>query len=279
MTTPKNSAPQIKAATNNEGGNPISKIFAALAIVIAAAAGYIIYIFILGSPANFEDGNPENHPINMLGTIHKGGIAIVPILIALNILVILIAVERFITLSQAAGKGNAAGFIKTIRGFLSNNNVEDAMRACDKQKGSLANVVKSGLGRYQVLNADNAMDKDAKVAALEKELEEATSLELPMMGKNMSVLSTCASIGTLVGLIGTVFGMIKAFSALANAGAPDTAALAVGISEALINTALGIICSTLSIIFYNILTNRVDSMTYSMDEAGYSIVGQFQAQK
>ncbi len=153
------------------------------------------------------------------------------------------------------------------------------MKACDAQQGSLANVVKTGLDRYKELNSSKDMDKDAKVAALEKELEEATSLELPMMSKNMSIISTCASIGTLVGLIGTVFGMIKAFSALANAGAPDTAALAIGISEALINTALGIICSALAIVCYNYFTNKIDAMTYSMDEAGYSIVGQFQSQK
>jgi len=111
----------------------------------------------------------------------------------------------------------------------------------------------------------------------EKELEEATSLELPMLSKNLVIVSTCASIGTLIGLIGTVFGMIRAFAALANSGAPDTAALATGISEALVNTAFGIIGSTLAIISYNYFTNRIDGMTHSMDEAGYSIVSNFQA--
>jgi biopolymer transport protein ExbB len=280
MTTPKNNAPTVQKVANEASSSSLTKIFAALAIVVALASGYLIYIFILGSPANFEGGDPyAGHPHNMLGTIHKGGIAIVPILIALNILVILIAIERFITLQKTSGKASAASFIKNIRTYLSNNKIDEAMAACDEQQGSLANVVKTGLGRYAVLNADNHLDKNAKVAALEKELEEATSLELPMMSKNMSILSTSASIGTLVGLIGTVIGMIKAFSALANAGAPDTAALAIGISEALINTALGIICSTLAIIAYNVFTNKIDAMTYSMDEAGYSIVGQFQAQK
>ena len=111
-------------------------------------------------------------------------------------MVILISIERFITLSKSSGKASAANFIKNIRTYLSDNKIEEASKACDKQQGSLANVVKTGLGRYATLNADNSLDKDAKVAALEKELEEATSLELPMMSKNMSILSTCASVGT-----------------------------------------------------------------------------------
>ena len=84
--------------------------------------------------------------------------------------------------------------------------------------------------------------------------------------------STCATIATLFGLIGTVFGMIRSFAALANAGAPDTTALATGISEALINTAIGIISSVVGIIMYNYFSTRVDAITYSMDEAGFSIV-------
>ncbi|MCC7297242.1 MAG: MotA/TolQ/ExbB proton channel family protein, partial [Bacteroidia bacterium] len=154
---------------------------------------------------------------------------------------------------------------------------DEAIAACDKQKGSLANVVRSGLGRYKMAAHDKVLTKDEKVAAIEKELEEATGLELPMLSKNLVIISTCASIGVLVGLIGTVFGMIRAFAALANTGAPDTAALATGISEALVNTAFGIIASTLAVIFYNYFSNRIDSMTYSMDEASYSVVSDFQA--
>ena len=107
---------------------------------------------------------------------------------------------------------------------------------------------------------------------LKKELEEATALELPMLGKNLSILSTSASIGTLIGLIGTVVGMIRAFAALAVAGQPDTAALATGISEALVNTMVGIISSTFAIILYNFFSTKIDALTYSMDEAGFSIM-------
>jgi biopolymer transport protein ExbB len=98
-----------------------------------------------------------------------------------------------------------------------------------------------------------------------------------MLSKNMVVISTLASIGTLAGLIGTVVGMIRAFAALSAAGAPDTHALATGISEALVNTLVGILTSALAIIFYNYFSNRIDQITYAMDEAGFSIIQEFQS--
>jgi biopolymer transport protein ExbB len=79
----------------------------------------------------------------------------------------------------------------------------------------------------------------------------------------------------LIGLIGTVLGMIRAFGALATAGAPDALALATGISEALVNTALGISGSTLALIFFNYYQTRVDSMTFKIDEAGFSLAQTF----
>ena len=229
--------------TNNNtksGSSPLMAYFSGLAILFAIAAGYSIYIFLLGNPANFEDGDvAKGHPLGLLGIIYRGGIAIVPLLIAVNITVILIAIERFITLSAASGRGNATEFVRSMQGLLAKNDIDGAIAACDKQRGSLANVVRSGLTRYKVVAAKTDLDRDEKKAAIEKELEEATSLELPMLSKNLVIVSTCASIGTLIGLIGTVFGMIRAFAALANSGAPDTAALATGISEALVNTAFG----------------------------------------
>lgn len=264
-------------STKQSGNSALMGWFAAGAIIFAFAMGVIIYLYLMGNPANFEDGDVlKGHPKNILGIIHRGGF-IVPILVGINIMVLLFTIERFLTLSNANGKGNVTSFIKRVRELLASNRVDEAIEACDKQKGSLANVVRSGLTRYKVAAGDKKLTKEEKVAAIQKELEEATGLELPMLSKNLVIISTCSSIGVLVGLIGTVFGMIRAFAALANTGAPDTAALATGISEALVNTAFGIIASTLAVIAYNYFSSRIDSMTYSMDEAGYSIVSDFQA--
>ena len=71
--------------------------------------------------------------------------------------------------------------------------------------------------------------------------------------------------------------MIRSFAAMANAGAPDSVALSTGISEALINTAFGITGSTIAIIMYNFFSTKVDTMTYSIDEAAFTIVQDFSA--
>ena len=243
-------------------------------IIAAIAIGWALYLFVLGNGSNFEEGDNSKHPLNIMGIMFKGGI-IVPFLIAVNLIVISFTIERFITLGKVKGTGSVEGFIRNIRNLISNNQVNEAIAECDKQKGSIANVVRSGLGEHERVQNDGSMDKERKIAAIQKGLEEATALELPMMSKNLVILSTCASIAVLIGLIGTVVGMIRAFSAMAQAGAPDTVALATGISEALVNTFFGILGSTLAIILYNYFSSKVDGLTYAIDEAGYSIVQTF----
>jgi biopolymer transport protein ExbB len=99
-----------------------------------------------------------------------------------------------------------------------------------------------------------------------------------MLEQNLTIIATLVSIGTLTGLLGTVVGMIKAFAELANnGGGTNTGALSAAISEALVNTALGISTSALSIVMYNVFTSKIDNLTYAIDETGFSIVQTFAA--
>jgi biopolymer transport protein ExbB len=273
--TTKQSLPMSSNSKSVESG--IGAFFAASVILTSIVVSTLVYLFVMGDPSHFEGGDPVNghpHPGDILGIVYKGGF-IVPILMSIVVIIIAFSIERFITITKAKGSGRLNVFIRNLQNMLNNNQIETAVAECDKQKGSLANVMKAGLQRYRILQNDNTMDKDQKVVAMQKELEEATSLELPMLSKNLVIISTCASIATLVGLIGPVLGMIKAFSALAQAGAPDAVALANGISEALINTALGITGSTVAIIMYNYFTTQIDSLTYKIDESGFSLVQTF----
>lgn len=262
-------------STQKSQESSLKSLFSLMVIPLAIGVSYLIYFLILGHSTNFEGGNNENHPINTLGTIYKGGWAIVPILISTLIIIVTFSIERFITLAKANGKGRVEAFIRNTRKLLSEGQIDQAIAGCDAQQGSVANVIKSGLTKYKYVAANEGMDKESKILAIQKELEEATSLELPMLSKNLVIISTLASIATLLGLIGTVLGMIKAFSALAQAGAPDATALATGISEALINTALGIGGSAIAIIMYNYFSSKIDGLTYSIDEAGFSVVQTF----
>ncbi|NWF50410.1 MAG: MotA/TolQ/ExbB proton channel family protein [Ignavibacteriaceae bacterium] len=249
-----------------------------IAIPMVFVVAFFVYFYIMGNPQNFQGGNPANHPLpgNYLGIVYKGGI-IVPVLMGLLLMVLTFVVERFIIITKAKGKGRVADFIVDVHKFLSKNEIQKAKDSCDVQKGSVANVVKAGLIKYEEMAGKQDMNKDQKMVAIKQEFEEATSLELPMLEKNLVILATNASIATLIGLLGTVLGMIKAFAALATAGAPDAIALANGISEALINTALGIATSAIAIITYNYFTTQIDKLTYSIDEAGVAIVQNFAA--
>lgn len=263
--------------SKQKSSSGFQSVFASLSILVCIGVGIIIYKFILGNPAHFD---AEGHPKagDYLGMMYKGGF-IVPILMAIFLIIVTFSVERLLTIARAKGKGATEGFIRNIKGLIAADKYDEAIAACDKQQGSLANVVRAGVEKLKHIQGDNSLDKESKVAAIQKEIEEATALELPMLSKNLSVISTCASIATLWGLIGTVLGMIRSFAAMSQAGAPDTTALATGISEALINTALGISGSVVGIIMYNYFTNKIDAITFSMDEAGFTIVQSVSAHK
>jgi len=263
--------------SNKKTSGGFSSLVASITIVIALIIGILVYKFIFGDPSNFVNGDPTLEPVegNIMGIVYKGGM-IVPFLVAVNITVLIFSIERFITLAKGKGKGNVNNFVLKVKSLLEAKDIKGAIAECDKQRGSLANVVRAGLEKYEHVQNSSELDKEQKLELIKKELEEATALELPMMSKNLVVISTCASIGTLIGLIGTVLGMIRSFAAMSQ-GAPDTAQLATGISEALINTFLGIFASTLAIIMYNFFSTKIDQMTYSMDEASFTIVQNFSA--
>ena len=254
----------------------LQNAFATSAILIAFIVAYILFTQVMGNPVNFEGGNPKGAALegNYLGIIYKGGY-IVPILMTCVLTLIIFIFERTITLSRAKGKGRLNTFVSQLQSLLAQDKIEEALAACDKQKGSLANVMKAGLARYRDLQNDKALEKDQKILSIQKSFEEATALELPMLSKNMVIFSTLASISVLIGLIGTVLGMIRAFAALAQSGAPDALALATGISEALVNTAFGITGSTLSIIAFNYFSSTIDGYTFKIDEAGFSLTQNF----
>jgi len=187
------------------------------------------------------------------------------------------SLERYFTINKAGGKGSAVKFVETIKANLAKSDINSAISECDRFEGSIASVSRAALLKYQMLEKDTTMTKEQKLLDITKNIEEATSLELPSLEQNLPILATISSIATMMGLLGTVLGMIRSFAAMANAGAPDSVALSTGISEALINTAFGIGTGALAVIMYNYYTTKIDKLTYSIDEAGYSIVQTFAA--
>ncbi|RRJ91142.1 MotA/TolQ/ExbB proton channel family protein [Flavobacterium macacae] len=267
------------ANVEKKAGSKSSNVFAGLTILICLIIGFIVWKFVMGNPNNFQGGNPENSPLegNILGMVYHGG-PIVAILMGLLLMTFVFSIERLIVIGKASGNGDVEKFVAKVQSLVKNGEMEVAMAECDKQQGSVANAIKAGLLKYKEVKAEG-FDSEKASEIIQHEIEQATSLEMPVLEKNMTVISTLVSLGTLVGLIGTVSGMIKAFAGLATSGTPDQAQLANGISEALINTMMGISTSAFAIIAYNYFTSKIDTLTYFIDEAGFTITQAYRRAK
>ena len=281
-TAPK-SAPKVKKESQGFQG-----IKAGWAVIVACAViAVCIYLFVFGSAGNFKGdiGAPfacmsdaeAMEPAGLVGTVYMGGF-VVPIIWTLCFTVIAFAIERFFAIRNAYGRTSLVKFVAEIKKALEANDIAKANKLCDAQRGSVANVVRATLRKYAEMEQNTILTKEQKILAIQKELEEATALEMPMMQENLPIIGTIVTLGTLTGLFGTVLGMIKSFSAMsAGDGGADSSALATGISEALVNTASGIATGALAVISYNYYTNKIDRLTFSLDEVGFSIVQTFSA--
>lgn len=271
----------VKATTSVQAKKS-SNIISLLAPIICIIMGYVIWRFLIGGDHNFTQPDPKGGfwpkqvgPKGDLARMYEGGI-IVPILIGCFLIVLTFVIERWLTVSKANGTGSNADFIRKVQFYLADKKIDAAIAECDKQKGSVGNVMKAGLRKYKAMITDSELTTEQKVLAIQKEVEEATALELPMLEKNLVFLSTLASVSTLIGLLGTVVGMIRAFSNLGESGGGEAAReLSKGIAEALYNTALGIGTSAFAIITYNIFTTKIDGITYGIDESGFTLTQSF----
>ena len=270
-TSVSNTAKSTSKSTSSKSSNTM--MMNLIIVVICVAIAHLIFHLVFST--QFLDA--EKHKAkNLMGTMYQGG-WVVPILISTMLVMISFVIERAATIFKSRGKSGNAEFIKKVQFHLSSKNIDAAMSECDKQAGSVGNVMKAGLKTYKEMATNTTLDTEQKLASIKKEVEETTSLELPMMEKNLVFLATITSAATLLGLFGTVMGMIRAFAAMANAGAPDANALAAGISEALVNTALGIGTSFIAMLAYNFFTTIIDNVTYGIDESGFTLEQSFKA--
>ena len=243
-------------------------------IVVCAIIAFTLFFTWFEHESHFAEGGVQ--PKDVWGTIYKGGI-IVPVIHSLLLTVLAMTIERSLALKTAFGKGALPKFVANIKAALNANDFAKAQQLCDQQKGSAANVVGASLKAYKEMEATSGIKKAQKIAKIQQAHEEATQLEMPTLTMNLPIIATIVTLGTLTGLLGTVVGMIKAFSAMNASGGADSAELASGISEALINTAFGIGTSWCAVVSYNYFTNKVDKLTFALDEVGYSIAQTYEA--
>ena len=192
----------------------------------------------------------------------QGGIFMYPLLF-FSVLAATVAIERFIVFSKA--KLNVSDFLTKIRkALLVNRNVKEAIKICEQSKGPVASVMKAGLLRYGHSRED-----------IEKTIENAALYELDRLEKRLGVLATTANVAPMLGFLGTVAGMIKSFATLAEQGLTNPAAVAVGISEALITTATGLIIAIPAQLVYNWYTTKITRFVRDIETASNMLVETF----
>ncbi len=246
----------------------MKKAFNVIVITLALIIAFAVYFFYFGNPNNFEDPATKKKPKkgSVVGAIYTGG-PIVGILMSLLIISITFVFERTFSINKAKGKGDLSVFVKNVLDKLAKGELDDALKECDNQRGSLANILRAGIERFVQVEKDPNFPVEKKLTEVQRAIDEATNLETPLLEKNLVILSTIASVSVLFGLLGTTIGMIRAFAAFGETGTVDATQLAIGISEALYNTAGGLAAAIVSIIFFNYFTTKVDNYLYMIDEA------------
>jgi len=228
-------------------------VFVTIVLIVSLATGFIIWTQL---PAYLQQGGP-----------------LVAVLLALSVMLVMFIAERLISLRKAKGRASVQSFFKKVVTLVQSGDYDGALAACDKQRGSCANVLRAGIDRYGQVK-DTPVDSEKKLEETQRAIEEANALEVPLLERNLIALSTIASIATMVGLLGTTIGMIRAFAATGHAsgGVIDATQLATGISEALVNTAGGLFNAIIGIVAYNFFVNKVDGFNYTVDEASYEVL-------
>ena len=247
-------------------------------ILVCFVLAVLFFKYILGAPEHFVNGDPT-HPVkdgNLMGTVYKGGV-VVPVIITLLFSVIALSIERFFALRTAFGKSSLGKFVISVKKAIVAGDMAKAQELCDKQQGSVANVVGASIAAYKEMENTPNLKRAAKVSKIQQAHEEATQLEMPTLQMNMPIIATIVTLGTLTALFGTVVGMIRSFAALASGGGGDSLQLSEGISEALVNTASGILTSWVAVVSYNYYSNKIDKLTYALDEVGYTIAKTYEA--
>jgi biopolymer transport protein ExbB len=228
-------------------------VFLTIIIIAALAVSLAIYQFLL----------PDD--------IRKGGPLVVGLMM-ISIMLVTFIIERAITLRKAQGQGGSARFSVDLLDHVRQRRIPEAIALCQKQQGTLAAIVRTGLERCRQVQSDATMSDERRSAEIQRAFEAAAALELPLLERNLIAMSTIASIATMIGLLGTVLGMIRSFAAMAHAGAPDAIQLATGISEALINTAGGLMAAIVGVVAYNFYVNKVDAFNYDIEETTHAVV-------
>lgn len=200
--------------------------------------------------------------IGMWDFMVKGGPIMWPILVC-SILAMGILIERFISLRKE--QIDTKSFMEQISKSIKRNKIVEALDLCDRSAGPIANILKAGILKHDRSKND-----------VREAIEDAAIHEVPRLERNLPVLATVAHIAPLLGLLGTVAGMVNAFQVIeskATAINPvNPGDLAGGIWEALLTTVFGLCVAIPAYVAYNYLVSRVDGFVLDMERSATDLL-------
>jgi len=198
MATTQAAAPAAKKAPKAKSTSSIGIKDAIWVIVVCAVIAFCNFFFNFGQSSNFEGGDPNGSPLNIWGTIFKGGV-IVPVIHTLLLTVLFMAIERVIALSKCIGKEKLATFVGKVKKDLKAKDFDAVLKHCDYQGGSVANVVRAAVMAYKEADATTGIKKEVKMARIQQAHEEAIAVEMPTLTMNLPIIATIVTLGTLTG--------------------------------------------------------------------------------
>ena len=180
-------------------------------------------------------------------------------------------IERLFTFIRSRSKLGTEQFMASVTDSLRNDNIMEAVSTCEEAGGPLANVLKAGLLRYSQAQIE---EREITKEEIQEAIQEAGLLEIPELERNIPVIGTVGVISPLFGLLGTVTGMISAFTTIALEGTGDPQALAGGISQALLTTAAGLTIAIPCLVFSQIFESWVSKFVLEIEQVSTEIVNQ-----
>jgi biopolymer transport protein ExbB/TolQ len=198
---------------------------------------------------------------------------VVGILLLMSVYSIAIMVERYLTFSQA--KKQSREFAPRVAQALKNDRIEEAINISDKHRRShLAMIVNSGLQEFRAHEQSSEISGD-EIEASKRALQRAIAIKTAEFRRGLSGLATIGSTAPFVGLFGTVYGILHAFQSMKTNASAGIEAVAGGISEALITTALGLVVAVPAVWLFNYFTGKVDSFVVEMDNSASELIDYF----
>jgi biopolymer transport protein ExbB/biopolymer transport protein TolQ len=215
--------------------------------------------------------------IELVQTMTPVAVAVALVLVVMSMWSFGVAIERYYTFSQARKQSKL--YAPQVAKHLKDGRLKDALavsQAKTYQYSHLAKVVLAGLQEYQFQqDTGGTLNRDDVVDTVRRAIQRATALTASDLKKGIASLATIGSTAPFVGLLGTVVGVISAFTGIATTGSGGLGAVSAGIAEALVETALGLVVAIPAVWMYNYFTNRLESFSIEMDNSSSELVDYF----